>query len=90
MTEAGTLTKSVTSWQAERDAMLDRVSYLQDVRARTTSFVERLVDEVEPLTKFDLFEVLAILNETQVESELRRSLDRVLSSDVPSEKEDQK
>jgi hypothetical protein len=84
------LAPSRRSVEIQRDNALDQVSFLQEKHTRVGDFLARLVDEVEPVTKFDIFEAIALLKESREESEVRRSLDRVLSSGVPSEKEDQK
>lgn len=82
-----TLEPSVTSWQRERDAMLDRISHLQDARDRATDFLARLAGEVSPITAFDMGEAIALLWETPEQSEARRFAG-VLDSETPDPEED--
>jgi Fic family protein len=84
------ITKSVTSWQAERDSLLDRISHLQDARERASAFIATLVEAREPITPFDLTEMTKILWETPAESEARRFPEPVLDSVFLEQKEDQK
>ena len=79
---------SVTSWQKERDGLLDRISHLQDVRDRATDFLAHLASEVQPITSFDVGEAVKILWETPEASHERRFPTPVLDSDSSTNKED--
>lgn len=79
--------RSVTSWQMERDALLDRIGYLEDTRKRTGSFLLALsTDAHHPITPFDMGEALQLLWESQPDSEHRR-FGHLLQSEVEQEED---
>lgn len=82
-----TLEGNVTRFQAERDAMLDRIAYLEDTRKRTGSFLLALsTDAHHPITPFDMGEALQLLWESQADSEHRR-FGHLLQSKLEQEEE---
>jgi hypothetical protein len=90
-----TLNASVTHWQAERDGLLDEIVYLRDKLRRATNMVEDLVvayTESASEVAFDMTEVMLVLVETRIDSEIRRFAGPetpVVRSNVPETKEDQ-
>jgi hypothetical protein len=80
-----TLSPSVNRWQRERDGLLDRLSYLEETRTRTGEFLIEL-SAIPDITPFDITEALALLWESQPDSELRR-FGHLLQSEVEQEEE---
>jgi hypothetical protein len=65
---------SVTSWQLERDGLLDQISYLEDCVNRTGEYLlgfEKQHMEVS----FEVAEALLILFETKIDNDIRRGFD---------------
>lgn len=85
------LNPSVTTWQMQRDAMLDQISYLEDCVNRTGEFLLRLEKE-HPEFSFEIGETLLILFETKIDNDIRRGFDPhiepVLTSSSTEKKEE--
>lgn len=62
---------SVTTWQRERDGLLDEISHLNDCRNRTTEYLtQRVKDGLLP--DFEVAEAMLLLWEARDESDRRR------------------
>lgn len=86
-----TLYPSVTSWQAERDGLLDHISWLSDSLERASDYLVE-IGKLETITPFDILEALTIIWEAKDISEERRA--RSLPAEygtveVATKKEDQ-
>ena len=67
----GTHNPSVTTWQHERDGMLDQISYLENCRERTTEYLTQCVTN-GLVPAFETAEAMLLLWESKDESEKRR------------------
>lgn len=64
-------TPSVTSWQHERDGLLDYISHVESCRTRAQDYMLNAVRQ-EMMPEFEVAEVLLLLFEARDESEKRR------------------
>lgn len=62
---------SVTTWQLERDGLLDHISHLEDCRERTTEYLTQCVTN-GLVPAFETAEAMLLLWESKDESEKRR------------------
>lgn len=87
-----TLNPSVTSWQAERDGLLEHISWQADSIERATDYLVE-VGKLDTITPFDIVEALSILWESKDVSEARRfgkDPTEYGTVEVATKKEDQK